>query len=211
MRDEAETVKGFCYLGDRLNASGGCEAALTAITRVGWKKFRERGEILFGKKFFLRMKGKMYKIYVRSAMLYGSETWCLRENEIAILRRAERSLVRAVCGVKLVDKTNTEELMNMLGLKEAADKLARANGMRWYGHILRRPEEDVLVKAMVHEMVGKRKQGRPRMKWREQIEGNMRRIGLKKEVAADRCRWKKGVRRVVKVVGCIRPPPVTEN
>ena len=62
-------------------------------------------------------------------MLYGSKTWCLRENEVAILRRAERSMVRATCSVKLVNKRNTEELMNMLGLKEAADKLARANGM----------------------------------------------------------------------------------
>ena len=38
---------------------------------------------------------------------------------------------------------------------------------------------------MVHEVDGKRKQGRPRMKWREQIEGSMRRIGLKKEDVAD--------------------------
>ena len=35
MCDEVETVKGFCYLGDRLNASGVCEAAMTATTRVG--------------------------------------------------------------------------------------------------------------------------------------------------------------------------------
>ena len=39
----------------------------------------------------------------------------------------------------------------MLGLEEAADKLARANDVSWYGHVLRRPEEDVLMKAMVHE------------------------------------------------------------
>ena len=51
MCDEVETVKGFCYLGDRLNASGGCAAAVTAGTRLGWKKFRECGEILFGKRF----------------------------------------------------------------------------------------------------------------------------------------------------------------
>ena len=31
-----ETVNGFCYLGDRLNASGGCEAAVRAIVRIGW-------------------------------------------------------------------------------------------------------------------------------------------------------------------------------
>ena len=60
-------------------------------------------------------------------MLYGSKTWCLREIEVAVLR-AERSMVRAMCSVMLVDKWNTEELMDMLGLKKAADKLARANG-----------------------------------------------------------------------------------
>ena len=27
--DEVDIVKGFCYLGDRLNASGGCETAVT--------------------------------------------------------------------------------------------------------------------------------------------------------------------------------------
>ena len=86
MCDEVETVKGFCYLGNRLNASGGCEVAVTARTRLGWKKFRECGEIRFGKRFSLRMKGKIYKSYVRSAtgMLCGSEMWCSRKNEVAI-------------------------------------------------------------------------------------------------------------------------------
>ena len=34
--DDVETVNGFCYLGDRLNANGGCEAAVTARVRIGW-------------------------------------------------------------------------------------------------------------------------------------------------------------------------------
>ena len=37
-------------------------------------------------------------------MLYGSETWCLRENEMAILRRTERAMVRTMCGAKLMEK-----------------------------------------------------------------------------------------------------------
>ena len=76
------------------------------------------------------MKEMVYKSYVRLATLYKSEIWCLKENEVAILRRAERFMVRAMCSVKLVDKLNTVELMDMLGLKEAADKLARANGVK---------------------------------------------------------------------------------
>ena len=54
--------------------------------------------------------------------------------------------------------------MDMLGLKEAADKLARAKDVRRYKYILRRPEDNVLRKAMVHEVDGKCKQGQPRMK-----------------------------------------------
>ena len=37
---EVETMKRFFYLGDRLNASGGCAAAVSAKTKLGWKKFR---------------------------------------------------------------------------------------------------------------------------------------------------------------------------
>ena len=39
-------MKSFCYLGDRLNASSGSEAAVTAKTRIRWIKFRECEELL---------------------------------------------------------------------------------------------------------------------------------------------------------------------
>ena len=54
--DEVETVNGFCYLGDRLNASGGCEAAVTARVRIGWVRYRECGELLLANRFPLMMK-----------------------------------------------------------------------------------------------------------------------------------------------------------
>ena len=102
--DEVDTVRGFCYLGDRLDASGGCNAAVTARARIGWVKFRECGELLYGRRFALKTKGRVYKSCVRSAMLHGSETWCLKEDDMAILRRAERAMVRLMCGVKLTDR-----------------------------------------------------------------------------------------------------------
>jgi len=42
-------------------------------------------------------------------MLYGNETWCLGENEMSILRRTERGMVRAMCGSKLMAKKRTED------------------------------------------------------------------------------------------------------
>ena len=63
--DEVETVNGFCYLGDRLNASGGCEAAATARVKIGWVRFRECGKLLVGNRFPLKMKGKIYCCCIR--------------------------------------------------------------------------------------------------------------------------------------------------
>ena len=41
------------------------------------------------KTFSLKIKGSVYKSSVRSAMFYGSETWCLGQNEIGIFQRTE--------------------------------------------------------------------------------------------------------------------------
>ena len=194
--DDVETVREFCYLGDRVSAGGGCEAAVTARARLGWVKFRECGEILLGRRFSLKMKGRIYRSYVRSAMLYGSETWCLMENEMAILRRTERAMVRAMCGVKLMDRKNTDDLLDSLGLKETVDKLAKANGVRWYGHVLRREEGDVLRKALAFEVDGLRRRGRPKKTWKRQVEEEMKRIGLREEDASNRPKWREGVRQI---------------
>ena len=96
--DEVEPVNKFCYLGDRLNASGGCKAAVTARIKIDWVRFRECRKLLLGNRFPLKMKGKVYRCCVRSAILYGSETWCLKENEKANLKRTARAMVRAMCG-----------------------------------------------------------------------------------------------------------------
>ena len=91
--EEVETVRGFCYLGDRVNAGGGCEAAVIARARIGWVKFRECGELLNSKRFLVKLEGMVYRSCVRSPMLYGSETWCLRKNELemAILRKTREN------------------------------------------------------------------------------------------------------------------------
>ena len=161
LRNEVETVNGFCCLGERLNASGGCEAAVTARARIGWIRFRKCGELLLGNRFPLKMKGKVYRCGIKSAILYRSEAWCLKENEKAILR-TKRAMVRAMCSQKFVDRKTTEEQMDMLGLKETIDRLATAKGVRWYGHVLRTDDDSVLRVTLNLEVSGKRKQGRQR-------------------------------------------------
>jgi len=39
-------------------------------------------------------------------------------------------MIRTMCGMKLMDRKNTDELMDMLGLNETLDKMAIASGVR---------------------------------------------------------------------------------
>ena len=70
-------------------------------------------------------------------------------------------MVRAMCGQKVEDRKTTEEQMDMSGLRETIDQLATVNGVRWYGHVLRRDDDSVLRVALNLEVSGKRKRGRP--------------------------------------------------
>ena len=62
---------------------------MTARARIWWLKFKECEDLLNSKRFLCKTKGMVYRSCVRSVILYGSETWCLRENEMAFLRRTE--------------------------------------------------------------------------------------------------------------------------
>ena len=56
--------------------------------------------------------------------------------------------------------------MSLLGLKDSLDGLARPSGVRWYGHVLRRDNDEVLRRALDVEVAGRRGRGRLIMTWK---------------------------------------------
>jgi hypothetical protein len=72
----------------------GVKNAVTSRVRVGWMKFREMHGVLCGRKWSVKMKGRVYRVCVRAAMVYGGETWVMRKEEECVLQRAERAMVR---------------------------------------------------------------------------------------------------------------------
>ena len=70
----------------------------------------------------------------------------------------------------------------MLGLKETIDQLATASGVRWYGHVLRRDDDSVLRVALDLDVSGKRKRGGPKETWKKQVEEEIKKISLKKDI-----------------------------
>ena len=77
--------------------------------------------------------------------------------------------------------------------------MAKANGMSWYGHVMRT--------VLEFEVKGKRKQRQPKKTWKTQVENESKNVGLEKEDAMKQVRWRVGIGEIAVRVGYTCPPP----
>jgi len=85
-------------------------------------------------------------------MLHGSETWPVRKENVVALQRAEMRMVRWMCGVKLKDRLPSKELRERLGIDDIALVFLQQNRLHWYGHVLRKDDDDWVKKCMEYEV-----------------------------------------------------------
>jgi len=124
-----------------LSVDGDADAAVEARIRIGWNKFRQLVPLLTNKDASLIVRGRLYSSCVRSSMLHGSETWPVRKENVVALQRAEMRMVRWIYGVKQKDRLPSKELRERLGIDDIASELQQ-NRLRWYGHVLRKEDDD---------------------------------------------------------------------
>jgi len=77
-----------------------------------------------------------------------------------------------------------------LGLDDIISVLQQ-NRLRWYGHVLRKEDNDWVKKCMEYEVEGARPSGGPKKTWREIVEKDRKACGLNRDDAMDRSRWRK--------------------
>ena len=128
-------------------------------------------------------------------MLHESETWPVRKKNLVTLQRAEMRMVRWMCGVKLKDRLPSKELRERLGIDDIALVLQQ-NRLRWYGHVLRKDDDDWVKKCIEYEVEGLRPRGRPKRTWREVVQEDCQARKMNKMDAIDRCKWRKMIKDV---------------
>src|SRR5260221_8913424 len=92
--DKIEVVEKFCYLGDIIGKGGGAEESSRARVRSAWGKFRDLKMLLTARGASLRVKGKIYRACVQRVLVYGSETWPMKVDDMQRLMRTENTMVR---------------------------------------------------------------------------------------------------------------------
>ena len=102
-----ECVPKFCYLGESgntLGAGGGADEAARARVRCAWAKFKELSLNWTACGAFYHMKGEIFRACVQSVSTYRTKIWTMKAENRQFLGKAERMMVRWMCGVSLKDR-----------------------------------------------------------------------------------------------------------
>ena len=84
----------------------------------------------------------------------------------------------------------------MLTITVSVKRMVTARAVRWYGHVLRREEGNILKETLNFKTIGRGKGGRPKASWKKQVETLIKDIDLRKENAPSGKRCRLGVKTV---------------
>ena len=95
--------------------------------QAGWNGWRRMSGVICDRRVPARVKGKVYRVAVRPAMLYGLETVALTKRQEAEMEVAELKMLRFSLGVTTMDKIRNEYIR---GTARGGDGLEREHERR---------------------------------------------------------------------------------
>ncbi|PHT83219.1 hypothetical protein T459_11662 [Capsicum annuum] len=153
---------------------------------AGWLKWRLASGILCDKKVPPKLKGKLYRVAVRPAMLYGAECWPVKNSHVQKLKVAEMRMLHWICGITRADRVRNEAIWDKVGVASVEDKIWEGR-LRWFGHVMRRGTDAPVRRCERLALDGfKRGRGRPKKYWTEVIRRDMEQLWLTGDMTLDR-------------------------
>ena len=187
--EELERVTHLKYLGTRMEEEGGMETEITKRVGAGWRNWKKYSGVLCDRRMPVKLKGKVYKTVIRPAMLYGAETWATTKRQEKRIEVTEMRMLRWMCGVTRKDKIRNEHIRRTTRVAQASTKITERR-LNWYGHVMRRDGEHILRKVLRADIPGKRKRGRPKTRWKDACQRDLKSTGLRAGEETDRAMWR---------------------
>ena len=95
-----------------------------------------------------------------------------------------------MCGVTRRGKIRNEHIRVTTRVVQASKKITEKR-LKWYGHVRRMKEEHIVRRMLDVDIPGKRRRGRPSLRWKDACKRDMTQAGLKEENATNRAIWRK--------------------
>jgi len=114
---------------------------------------------------------------------YGAEAWALTKKEEQALLIFERKIFRRMCGPKYEDgvwKSRTNREVEEMSKGENIVKWIKGQRISWLGHLERMGEDRMPKKIFTQKLEGTRRRGRPRKRWKEEVESRSSSAGVRR-------------------------------
>ena len=146
-----------------------------------------------------KVKIVIYTSILRPILTYGHESWTLTSRTRSQIQAAEMKVLRLIKGVTKLDKIRNENIRRELEVEDIL-KFVERGQLRWYGHVKRMEDDRYPKKFLDWKPDGTRPVGRPKKRWRENLDEAMQRRGYSfqqvenENLFEDRQRWREFLR-----------------
>jgi hypothetical protein len=200
-KDDLKQVEEFVYLGGNMSEDATTTQDLKRRVGLACGAMQKLCPIWKAKDIRVSTKLRVYEALVLSILMYNSETWTLREEDKNRLRVFEMNCLRKIKGVTRRDRIRNTDIRSEMGMEVDVVQKIQKRRLRYYGHVVRMKPERLPNVALFGHVHGKRKRGRPRKRWFNNLEQDAEEMGMTmveacRLAASDRNAWRDAVGRL---------------
>ena len=189
--EEVEEVESFKYLGSVKKGNASCTTDIKSRIAIAKRRMIDLQELWKDKNLSLSLKVKLVKTLVWSALLYGAESWTLFKSDENRIMAAEMWFWRRMLNISWKEKKTNNSILEELNTTRQLLGKAVHLKMGYLGHILRGHGSPLTLQIIEGKMDGKRKRGRQKKKWYDNIkEWTGLTYTQAKRLAQNRVKWR---------------------
>ena len=132
------------------------------------------------------------------ALAFGNETWPVTGKIMDKVGSCDMRMLRYCMGISLEEHRRNEEITSEAKIMLIRNVM-RKRRLEWFGHVSRRERDEDIRRVYEMRLEGSRGRGRPKQRWNDTINADLRWLDLDRSDESDRVRRKSlvelGVRR----------------
>ena len=170
--ETVETVSDFIFLGFKITADGDCSHEIKRRLLFGRKVMTNLESILKSRDINLPTKVHLVKAMVFPVVMYGCESWTIKEAEHQRIDAFELQCWRRLLRVPWTARGSNQSILKEISPGCSLEGLMLKLKLQYFGHLMRRANS-LEQTLMLGKIEGRRRRGWQRMRWLDGITNSM--------------------------------------